>query len=110
MLLTCPWSEQPPTEAPEIEDDEEVVRLEFVDGEVKGFYDKNDVTQLEQDGEEVVVEAAEYEVVKEEEEEDLWTKSMDEWAERQRSSSQKIDPYFQLHRVFIMLAFFCLLK
>ena len=42
MLLTCPWSEQPPTEAPEIEDDEEVVRLEFVDGEVKGFYDKQE--------------------------------------------------------------------
>ena len=110
MLLTCPWSEQPPTEAPEIEDDEEVVRLEFVDGEVKGFYDKQEVTKLEQDGEEVVVEAAEYEIVKEEEEEDLWTKSMDEWAERQRSSGQKIDPYFQLHRVFIMFAFFCLLK
>ena len=110
MLLTCPWSEQPPTEAPEIEDDEEVVRLEFVDGEVKGFYDKQEVTELEQDGEQVVVEAAEYEVVKEEEEEDLWTKSMDEWAERQRSSCQKIDPYFQLHRVFIMFAFFCLLK
>ena len=50
MLLTCPWSEQPPTEAPEIEDDEEVVRLEFVDGEVKGFYDKQEVTELEQDG------------------------------------------------------------
>ena len=50
VLLTCPWSEQPPTEAPEIEDDEEVVRLEFVDGEVKGFYDKQEVTELEQDG------------------------------------------------------------
>ena len=59
---------------------------------------------------EVVVEAAEYEVVKEEEEEDLWTKSMDEWAERQRSSCQKIDPHIQLHRVFIMFAFVCLLK
>ena len=110
MLLTCPWSEQPPTEAPEIEDDEEVVRLEFVDGEVKGFYDKQEVTEVEQDGEEVVVEAAEYEVVKEEEEEDLWTKSMDEWAERQRSSCQKNDPNFQPHRVVIMFAFFCLLK
>ena len=95
VLLTCPWSEQPPTEAPILEEEEEE-GLEF------------DVDKVDEEEEEEV-EVVEYEVVKEEEE-DLWTKSMDEWAERQRSSGQKIDPYFQLHRVFIMFAFFCLLN
>ena len=98
VLLTCPWSEQPPTEAPLLEEEEEEERLEFDGGEV--------AEEVEEEHHEDV----EYEVVKEEEE-DLWTKSMDEWAERQRSCAPlKSAQTCQLHRVLILVAFFSTLK
>ena len=91
--MTCPWSEQPPTEAPEEEEEED--RLEF---------DGDKVAEEEKD-----VEVVEYEVVKEEE--DLWTKSMDEWAERQRSCAPlRSTQTGRLHRVLILLTFFSTFK
>ena len=96
--MTCPWSEQPPTEAPVLEEEEE---------EEEGRLFKDEVEE-EQDEEEEV-EVVEYEVVKEEEE-DLWTKSMDEWAERQRSCAIKSTQTCQLLRVLILVALFCTLK
>merc|ERR1712037_796367 len=93
VLLTCPWSEQPPTEAPVLEEEEEEERLEF------------DAEEVEEEHQDV-----EYEVVKDEEE-DLWTKSMDEWAERQRSCAPlKSAQTCQLHRILILVAFFSTLK
>ena len=98
VLLTCPWSEQPPTEAPVLEEEEEEERLEFDGGEV--------AEEVEEEHHEDV----EYEVVKEEEE-DLWTKSMDEWAERQRSCAPlKSAQTCQLHRILILVGFFFTLK
>ena len=100
MLLTCPWSEQPPTEAPEEEEEEEEEedRIEFDGDKV-----------AEEVEEEEDVEVVEYEVVKEEE--DLWTKSMDEWAERQRSCAPlRSTQTGRLHRVLILLTFFSTLK
>ena len=95
--MTCPWSEQPPTEAPE-EEEEEEDRLEFDGDKV-----------AEEVEEEEDVEVVEYEVVKEEE--DLWTKSMDEWAERQRSCAPlRSTQTGRLHRVLILLTFFSTLK
>ena len=99
VLLTCPWSEQPPTQAPLLEEEEEEERLEFDGGEV--------AEEVEEEHHEDV-EVVEYEVVKEEEE-DLWTKSMDEWAERQRSSALK--PTCQFYQFYIILvAGLCTLK
>jgi len=93
--LTCPWSEQPPTEAPEEEEED---RLEFDGDKV-----------AEEVEEEEDVEVVEYEVVKEEE--DLWTKSMDEWAERQRSCAPlRSTQTGRLHRILILLTFFSTLK
>ena len=95
VLLTCPWSEQPPTEAPILEEEEEE-GLEF------------DVDKVDEEEEEEV-EVVEYEVVKEEEE-DLWTKSMDEWAERQRSCAFKSTQTCQIFIVSFLVAFICTLK
>ena len=97
VLLTCPWSEQPPTEAPVLEEEEEEERLEFDGDEV--------AEEVEEEHQDV-----EYEVVKEEEE-DLWTKSMDEWAERQRSCAPlRSTQTGRLHGVLILLTFFSTLK
>ena len=96
VLLTCPWSERPPTEAPVPEEEEE------------GLYDEGDVAEEDKEEEEEDVEVVEYEVV---EEEDLWTKSMDEWAERQRSCAHlKSTQSCQFQRVLILLPFFYMLK
>ena len=100
VLLTCPWSEQPPTEALIAEEEEEEERLfRFVDGEM--------VVEGEEEEEvEEEIEVVEHEVVRQEEEEDLWTKSMDEWAERQRSSALKQTCQFYI----ILVAGLCTLK
>ena len=92
VLLTCPWSEQPPTEAPVVEEEEEEEERLFKE-------------------EEEEVEVVEYEVVKEEEEEeDMWTKSMDEWAERQRSCAIKSTQNCLFFRVLIVVTLYCALK
>ena len=95
--MTCPWSEQPPTEAPALEEEEEE--------EGRLFKDEAEDEQ----GEEEEVEVVEYEVVKEEEE-DLWTKSMDEWAERQRSCAIKSIQNCLFFRVLILVTFYCTVK
>ena len=104
VLLTCPWSEQPPTEAPIAEEEEEERLFRFVDGEM--VVEGEEEEEVEED-----IEVVEHEVVRQEEEEDLWTKSMDEWAERQRSCAPlKSAQTCQLHRVLILVAFFSTLK
>ena len=99
VLLTCPWSEQPPTEAPIAEEEEEERLFRFVDGEM--VVEGEEEEEVEED-----IEVVEHEVVRQEEEEDLWTKSMDEWAERQRSSALKQTCQFYI----ILVAGLCTLK
>ena len=99
VLLTCPWSEQPPTEAPIAEEEEEERLFRFVDGEM--VVEGEEEEEVEED-----IEVVEHEVVRQEEEEDLWTKSMDEWAERQRSSALKPTCQFYI----ILVAGLCTLK
>ena len=86
VLLYCPWSEPPPTEEPDQEEEQEGVDSEEEINEV-----------AEEDVEVMVVE------VERVEEEDLWTKGMDEWALSQRGGGGRLHHPYLL--IFLALAF-----